>query len=31
MLDVGGVDDFAGLLIEDCDACIFRAGIDFDI
>src|SRR5262249_43911699 len=31
MLDLGGEDDFPVLLIDDCDACFFRSGIDFDL
>jgi hypothetical protein len=30
MMDFGGGDDFAGLLIDDGDACCLRSGINFD-
>ena len=31
MLDLGGENNFAGLLIDNCNACYLRSGIDFDL
>ena len=28
MLDLGGENNFAGLLIDNCNACYLRSGID---